>query len=221
MPSEDVAEFGGWPRPPRWVWAVAGITAVAVLAGVVVARTGPHHAAASSRPGWRPPASSPVRGARAPAAGSAARWPSAAGACGSPVYLPQIHLARHHASCPREGAGRWHGAAAGHPRPCRVQAAARAAGSRPAGHKTGRRAGRRLRRRLAMQQFQPIPEGLPDRGWRPPPPQHDRRRLARRPPPRVGGDLPGTPYGAHCADRGPGGHAANRTPPRSPTPRPA
>ena len=60
--------------------------------------TGPHHAAASSRPGWRPPASSPVRGARAPAAGSAARWPSAAGACGSPVYLPQIHLVRHHAS---------------------------------------------------------------------------------------------------------------------------
>ena len=98
MPSDDVAEFGGWPRPPRWVWAVAGITAVAVLAGVVVARTGPHHAAASSRPGWRPPASSPVRGARAPAAGSAARWPSAAGACGSPVYLPQIHLARHHAA---------------------------------------------------------------------------------------------------------------------------
>ena len=98
MPADDVAEFGGWPRPPRWVWPVAGITAVAVLAGVAAARTGPHHAAASSRPGWRPPASSPVRGARAPAAGSAARWPSAAGACGSPVYLPQIHLARHHAA---------------------------------------------------------------------------------------------------------------------------
>jgi len=47
--SKDVAEFGGWPRPPRWVWVVAGVAAVAVLAWhVVVARTGPHHAAASS-----------------------------------------------------------------------------------------------------------------------------------------------------------------------------
>lgn len=97
MPSDDVAEFGGWPRPPRWVWAVAGVAAVAVLVGVVVARIGPHHAAVSSWPGSLPPASSPVRGARTPAAGSAARWPSAAGACGSPVYLPQIHLAQHHA----------------------------------------------------------------------------------------------------------------------------
>jgi len=97
VPSDDVAEFGGWPRPPWWVWAVAGVAAVAVLAGVVVARTGPHHAAASSRPGWLPPASSPVRGARTLVPGSAARWPWAAGACGSPVYLPQIHLARHRA----------------------------------------------------------------------------------------------------------------------------
>src|SRR5437660_9607126 len=37
-------EFGGWPRPPRWVWAIAGVAAVAVLTGVVVARTGPHRA---------------------------------------------------------------------------------------------------------------------------------------------------------------------------------
>ncbi len=98
MPSGDVAEFGGWPRPPRWVWAVAGVAAVAVLAGVVVARTGPYHTAASARSGSLPPASSPARAARIPAAGSAARWPSAAGACGWPVYLPQIRLARHHAS---------------------------------------------------------------------------------------------------------------------------
>ena len=91
MPSKDVAEFGGWPRPPRWVSAVAWVAAVAVLAGVVIARIGLYHAA-SSRPGSLPPASSPVRGARMPAA-----WPSAAGACGWPVYLPQIHLARHHA----------------------------------------------------------------------------------------------------------------------------
>ena len=41
-------EFGGWPRPPRWVWAIAGVSAVAVLAGVVVARTGPHRAASAS-----------------------------------------------------------------------------------------------------------------------------------------------------------------------------
>ena len=84
MPSDDVAEFGGWPQPPRWVWAVAGVAAVAVLAGVVVAHTGPRHAAASS----------PVRGTRTLARGPAAQWPSAAGACGWPVYLPQIHLAR-------------------------------------------------------------------------------------------------------------------------------
>jgi hypothetical protein len=98
VPSDDVAEFGGWPRPPRWVWAVAGVAAVAVLASVVVARTGPHHTAVSSRPGSLPAAALPVGGARTPAAGSAARWPSAVGACGSPVYLPQIHLARHHAA---------------------------------------------------------------------------------------------------------------------------
>jgi hypothetical protein len=36
----DTVEFGGWPRPPRWVWAIAGVAAVAVLAGVVVARIG-------------------------------------------------------------------------------------------------------------------------------------------------------------------------------------
>jgi hypothetical protein len=46
--SQDVIEFGGWPRPPRWVWAVAGLAVVALLVGVVVARTGPHQAAASS-----------------------------------------------------------------------------------------------------------------------------------------------------------------------------
>ena len=47
--SRDVTEFGGWPRPPRWVLtAVAGLAVVALLIVVVVARTGPHHAAASS-----------------------------------------------------------------------------------------------------------------------------------------------------------------------------
>lgn len=97
MPSGDVVEFGGWPRPPRWVWAVAGVAA-AVLAGVVVARTGPHHAAAS--PPSRSPtaAASRVSGSRTPAAGHEARWPSAAGACGSAVDLPQIHLARQQAA---------------------------------------------------------------------------------------------------------------------------
>ena len=97
MPSEDVAEFGGWPRPPRWVWAAAGVAAVAVLAGVVVARTGTHHAAASAPS--RPPtaAASPVPGSRTAAARPVARWPSAAGACGSSVDLPLIRLARQHA----------------------------------------------------------------------------------------------------------------------------
>jgi WD40 repeat protein len=46
--SQDVVEFGGWPRPPPWVWAVAGLAVVAVLVVVVVACTGPHRAAASS-----------------------------------------------------------------------------------------------------------------------------------------------------------------------------
>jgi hypothetical protein len=56
VPSGEITEFGGWPRPPRWVWAVAGVAAVAVLAGVVVAHGGPHHASSSSRstphPAW-------------------------------------------------------------------------------------------------------------------------------------------------------------------------
>ena len=88
----ETVEFGGWPRPPRWVWVAAAIAVVAVLAGVVVTRRGPHHAGASS-----PPATSPVRGSHAPAAGSAARWRSVEGACRVPVYLPRIHLARRHA----------------------------------------------------------------------------------------------------------------------------
>jgi hypothetical protein len=44
----DTVEFGGWPRPPRWVWAIAGVATVAVLAGVVAARTGPHRAGPAS-----------------------------------------------------------------------------------------------------------------------------------------------------------------------------
>ena len=67
---------------------------MAVLAGVVVARTGPHRAAAASPSRSPTAAASPVPGPRTPAAGSAARWPSAAGACGSTVGLPQIRLAR-------------------------------------------------------------------------------------------------------------------------------
>ena len=27
----DPVEFGGWPRPPRWVWVVAGVAVVAAL----------------------------------------------------------------------------------------------------------------------------------------------------------------------------------------------
>ena len=44
----DTVEFGGWPRPPRWVWVIAGVAAVAVLVGLVVARTGRHRAAPAS-----------------------------------------------------------------------------------------------------------------------------------------------------------------------------
>jgi hypothetical protein len=93
----DTVEFGGWRPPPRWVWAIVGVAAVAVLAGVVVGRAGPHRAAASTRS--KPPSSpaSLSRGSRARDAGSSAPWPSAAGDCGAPVYLPQIHLAPQHA----------------------------------------------------------------------------------------------------------------------------
>jgi len=87
MPSDDIVEFGGWPRPPRWVWPVAGIAAAAVLAGVVVAHTGSHHTAASSR------SRSPTTAAGQPTP-ARPQWPSAPGACGSSVDLPQIHLAR-------------------------------------------------------------------------------------------------------------------------------
>jgi hypothetical protein len=55
VPSGEITEFGGWRRPPRWVWAVAGVAAVAVLAGVVVAHGGPHHASSSRsapHPAW-------------------------------------------------------------------------------------------------------------------------------------------------------------------------
>jgi WD40 repeat protein len=87
MPSEDVTEFGGWPRPPRWVWAVAGVAAVAVLASVVVARTGPHHAATSSST----PATAPVPGSRTAAAESAPQWwLSPPSPCGPIVYSPQL-----------------------------------------------------------------------------------------------------------------------------------
>jgi len=44
----NTTEFGGWPRPPRWVWAIAAVAAVAVLAGVVGARIGLHRATPTS-----------------------------------------------------------------------------------------------------------------------------------------------------------------------------
>ena len=93
----DTVEFGGWRPPPRWVWAIVGVVGVAVLAGVVVGRAGPHRAAASSRSEPHSSAAWPPRGAHTPGAGSAAPWPSAPGDCGAPVYLPQIHLAPQHA----------------------------------------------------------------------------------------------------------------------------
>jgi len=77
------------------VWAAAGVAAVTVLAGLVVARAGPHHGAASLPSKLPAIAGSPVSGSGT--RGSAARWPSAAAACGSAVSLPQIHLARQRA----------------------------------------------------------------------------------------------------------------------------
>jgi hypothetical protein len=82
--SEDMAEFGGWPRPPRWVWAAAGAAAAAVLTGLAAARAGPHDATSRPKP-------------RTLAAGAEAAWPSAAGACGSTAYLPLLHVAGYRA----------------------------------------------------------------------------------------------------------------------------
>jgi len=72
----NTTEFGGWPRPPRWVWALAAVATVAVLAGVVVARTGLHRATpasgvtspatAAGNDGIRMPSSKPARMAGQP-----------------------------------------------------------------------------------------------------------------------------------------------------------
>ena len=72
----NTTEFGGWPRPPPWVWAIAAVATVAVLAGVIVARTGPHRAtptsavtspaAASGNGAFRMPPHKPARMAGQP-----------------------------------------------------------------------------------------------------------------------------------------------------------
>lgn len=76
----NMVEFGGWPRPPKWVWAIAGVVAVAVLAGLVVARTGLHRAgpapavtspAAAGNGGIRMPPRKPARMAGQPLPGGA------------------------------------------------------------------------------------------------------------------------------------------------------
>jgi WD40 repeat protein len=99
--SQDVIEFGGWPRPPRWVWAVAGPAVVALLVVVVIARTGPHHAAVSSA-ARNSASSSPAQaeggacGILAPADGTVRLWDPATGrAVGAPP----------HASAPPGGYG--------------------------------------------------------------------------------------------------------------------
>jgi hypothetical protein len=95
--SQDVIEFGGWPRPPRWVWAVAGLAVVAVLVGVVVARTGPHHAAASSSAArnsassWLAQAEGGACGILAPG-GTVRLWNPATGrAVGAPTHASAQH----------------------------------------------------------------------------------------------------------------------------------
>ena len=94
--SQDVIEFGGWPRPPRWVWAVAGLAVVALLVGVVVARTGPHHAAASSAArtsasSWPAQADGGACGILTPG-GTVRLWNPAAGrAVGAPLHASAQH----------------------------------------------------------------------------------------------------------------------------------
>jgi WD40 repeat protein len=95
--SQDVIEFGGWPRPPRWVWAVAGLAVVALLVGVVVARTGPHHAAASSSTAgnsassWLAQAEGGACGILAPG-GAVRLWNPATGrAVGAPLHASGQH----------------------------------------------------------------------------------------------------------------------------------
>lgn len=83
MPTGDVTEFGGWPQPPQWVWVVAGFAAAAVLVGVLAARAGPRHVAASS-----PAATTaPVRVQGTPAEGPVAFCPAAPGPCGPAVAV--------------------------------------------------------------------------------------------------------------------------------------
>ena len=72
----NTTEFGGWPRPPSWVWAIAAVATVAVLVGVIVARTGRHGAtptsavtspaAAAGNGGLRMPPRKPARMAGQP-----------------------------------------------------------------------------------------------------------------------------------------------------------
>src|SRR5262249_12436441 len=96
--GSDTLKFGGRrPPPPRGGGAIAGIAPAAAPCGLGVGRRGAARAATSS-PSKSPSAATwPVPGSAAPATGAAARWPSAAGGCGTTAYLPQIHLAAHYA----------------------------------------------------------------------------------------------------------------------------
>src|SRR5262249_59685199 len=82
-PGGGVGECGGGPQPPGWVWAVTAVAAGALLVGVAVARTGPHHGAASS-PASRHSAHADGGGC-APAALGPGRMRTPAGA---PVLVP-------------------------------------------------------------------------------------------------------------------------------------
>jgi hypothetical protein len=102
--SQDVTEFGGWPRPPRWVWAVAGLAVAALLVVVVVVAVARPDRTKPPLP--RRPATVPVPGRPMPTAGPVASWPPTA-RCGCGTRPPAAPPARPFTPAPRTACPGW------------------------------------------------------------------------------------------------------------------